>query len=150
MFLLPILERAHVVRPGDSVQPWSLIDDTVARCEGHPSFIEPAFVKVSQALVQGLREHRLVISDETCFLCTSKNLAKPLGKILLGSEVPCQVASAAVDLGVDTTQGKSRRMGKSKDRLKKAARRFGRIRRLRRSAKHSRISKGLWTTGAIP
>ena len=65
-------------------------------------------------------------------------------------EVPCQVASAAMELGVDTTQGRSRRLAKSKDCLKKAARRFGRIRRLRRSAKLSRISKELWTTGALP
>eukprot|EP00959_Pyramimonas_sp_CCMP1952_P209371 4380207-Pyramimonas_sp.AAC.1 len=56
MLLLPILQKTHIVRPGDSVQLWSFIDDTVARCEGHPTFVQPALSKVSQALVQGLRE----------------------------------------------------------------------------------------------
>ena len=148
LFLFPILDRTH--RQVKVCRLWSYIDDTVSRAEGTAECVTLAVQASARVLSEGLREARLDISDKTTVLATSSQLRARISQALTRDGVPHVTDVSAVDLGCDTTVGKSRILRRAKARLDKASKRFRRIRRLRRSAKLSKISQSLWSMGALP
>ena len=86
---------------------WTFVDDTVARAEGKLEHVRSTILGVADTLKAGLDEQHLQVSGKTVVIASHPQLAKDLHRALLRRGVPCEAANRAVDLGVDTTTGRS-------------------------------------------
>eukprot|EP00959_Pyramimonas_sp_CCMP1952_P143558 3005286-Pyramimonas_sp.AAC.1 len=108
-------------------------------------------VKTGKEFKEAFEEARLVVSDKTDLIASSKKLGQQCARELRGMGIPVSYKVSATDLGIDASAGRSRVCKKANQRKRAADRRQARVLRLRRlGPKVRKVCKSLWAAGVQP
>ncbi|CAK0897887.1 unnamed protein product, partial [Prorocentrum cordatum] len=148
-FMGPMPDRAHI-NYGLRILLRTFVDDTVVRAEGTAHEVGSLMIDSCTSLASDFVDAGLKISPKTVVVASSSSLAARITAGLIDVGIPVTPVRHAVDLGADTTPGRSRTRTKARERFMKAKKRTSAIMRMRRHASLRGITKGLWSMGSKP